>query len=436
MPLEYVRRTVIDIKDCSTIEHIASSDSIGGTNTFDVDVLFEPVYLGRMDIVKEKIQQVGPLLDELDIDLWLLFVRETPMLTDPVMSLVVGFHATWQSFFVYTRQGEAIALIGNFDEADYRRSGRFTEVLPYTVGVREDLRSLLKRLAPKTIGINYSIDNPAADGLTHGMYLLLKEYLEDTPFADRIVSAEEVSNKVRARKTPQEVGRLEIAARMANDAWSEAMGRIKIGQSEIEVARIIDETVVRAGGQPSFETIVNAGDKTEPGHSHPTEAKLEPGDLLHIDFGARVDGYCSDIQRLLYFRRPRETQPPTELLDAFATVSSIIEETAQLVKPGMKGYEVDARAREILSENGYPEYQHALGHQLGRSVHDGGAILGPKWERYGRTPTIPIDANNIFTLELEIILPGIGCVGLEEDVCVTENGGRFLCPPQRELYVK
>jgi len=389
-----------------------------------------------MDIVKEKIQQVGPLLDELDIDLWLLFVRETPMLADPVMPLVVGFHATWQSFFVYTRKGEAIALIGNFDEVDFKRSGRFTEVIPYTAGVREDIRRLLERLDPKTIGINYSTDNPAADGLTHGMYLLLKEYLDGTPFADRLVSAEEVCNKVRARKTVQEIGRLEVAAKMANDAWSEVMDHIKVGQTEIEVARIVDDAVVRAGGQPSFETIVNAGDKTEPGHSHPTDAKLEPGDLLHIDFGARVDDYCSDIQRLLYFRRPGETHPPTELLDAFATVSSIIEETSRLVKPGIKGYEVDARAREILSENGYPEYQHALGHQLGRSVHDGGAILGPKWERYGRTPMIPIEANNVFTLELEIILPGIGCVGLEEDVCVTENGGRFLCPPQRELYVK
>ncbi len=391
---------------------------------------------GSMDIVKEKIKQAGPLLDELDIDLWLLFVRETPMLADPVMSLVVGLEATWQSFFAYSRKGDALALIGNFDEVDFKRSGRFTEVIPYTAGVRDDIRTLLERLNPKTIGINYSTDNPAADGLTHGMYLLLRQYLDGTPFAGRLVTAEEVCSKLRARKTAQEVGRLEAAAVMANNAWSESMDRIEVGQTEIEVARIVEEALVRAGGKKSFDTIVNAGDKTEPGHSRPTDAKMEPGELLHIDFGAKVDDYCSDIQRLLYFRRPRETHPPTELLDAFATVSGIIEETSHLTKPGIKGYEVDARAREILVEGGYPEYQHALGHQLGRSVHDGGAILGPKWERYGRTPTIPVEAGNVFTLELEIMLPGIGCVGLEEDVCVTENGARFLCPPQRELYVK
>ena len=90
----------------------------------------------------------------------------------------------------------------------------------------------------------------------------------------------------------------------------------------------------------------------------------------------------------------------------------------------------------MLTDNGYPTYQHALGHQLGRDVHDGGALIGPKWERYGITPTIELEANNVFTLELEIVLPGIGCVGLEEDVCVTESGARFLGPRQMELDIK
>lgn len=389
-----------------------------------------------MDIVKEKIQQAGTLLDELDIDLWLVFVRETSMQSDPVMPLVVGFEATWPSFFVFTRQGNAIALIGNFDEPDYRRSGRFSEVIPYTSGVKVDLQRLLKRLDPATIAINYSTDDPSADGLTHGMYLLLGEYLDGTPYAARLMSAATVCGKLRARKTPSEVGCLTAAAEMANEVWLATLDSLSAGMTELEVAQAIDAETIRQGGKPSFETIVNAGDKTEPGHGHPTDAKLEPGDLLHVDFGVRLDDYCSDIQRLLYFRRPGEAEAPPELVEAFDTVRSIIEETSRLVRPGIKGYEADARARGILRENGYPEYQHALGHQLGRAVHDGGAILGPKWERYGRTPMIPVETNNVFTLELEIMLPGIGCVGLEEDMCVTQNGGRFLSPPQRELNVK
>ena len=389
-----------------------------------------------MDILKEKTGQVTALLDELDIDLWLVFVRETSMQSDPVLPLVVGLEAVWQSLFIYTAKGDSIALIGNLDEADFKRSGRFTEVIPYTSGVRADIRRLLKRLNPGSVAVNYSTDDASADGLSHGMYLLLCDYLKGTPYVDRLVSAESICGKLRSRKIPIEIERLSAAARMADDVWRTAVDRLSVGMSEKEVASIIDSETVERGGRASFETIVNAGDKTQPGHGHPTDAKLAPGDLLHVDFGVRLEGYCSDIQRLLYFRRPDEAEPPSELIEAFDMISSIIGETSRLLRPGIRGYEVDARAREILAENGYPEYQHALGHQLGRSVHDGGAILGPKWERYGRTPSIPIEAGNVFTLELEIMLPGIGCVGLEEDISVAGSGGRFLCPRQLELDVR
>lgn len=389
-----------------------------------------------MDIIKEKIRQVPSLLRELDIDLWLVFVRETPVLCDPIIPLISGLEATWQSFFAFTRKGEAIALVGNLDKADYERSARFTEVLSYTEGVKKDINSLLDRLKPGKIAINYSTDDPSADGLTHGMYLLLCDYLADTPYVDRLVSAEALCNKLRARKTSSEVARLTKAAELAERAWRRTLDQLRIGMSEKDVANIIDSEISGLGGKRSFETIVNAGSKTEPGHGRPTDACLEPGDLLHVDFGARVEDYCSDLQRLVYFRRKEESQPPEEVSEAFSTVRDIITTCAKECRPGVKGYEVDSVARKILADNGYPEYQHGLGHQLGRSVHDGGALLGPKWERYGRTPTFEIETDYVFTVELEIMLPGIGCAGLEEDIVVGEQGGRFLCPRQLKLDVK
>ena len=117
-------------------------------------------------------------------------------------------------------------------------------------------------------------------------------------------------------------------------------------------------------------------------------------------------------------------------------VSDIITETGKLCVPGKKGCEIDAVAREMLQDNGYEVYQPALGYQLGRDGHDRGAIIGPEWERYGITPTIQLEQNNVFTLELEIFLPGIGCVGLEEDICVTKTGAEFLSPRQMELDIK
>jgi Xaa-Pro aminopeptidase len=389
-----------------------------------------------MDIVTGKIKQAQQLLDEFGIDLWLLFVRETSVLSDPVMPLMVGHDVVWPSFFVFTRTGEAIALVGNLDGEDFVRSGCFTEVLTYTEGVSREIRRLISRLDPDVIGINYSRSNSTSDGITYGMYLLLKDYLEGTPFGDRLVTAEDVCSRIRSRKTELEIQRIVAAEALALRAWDAAVEEFTPGMTEIEIAAVIDHSIADLGGEIAFETIANAGDKTRPGHGKPTDARLEPGDLLHVDFGARLEGYCSDIQRLVYFRRPGEAGSPAELTRAFDLVNRIIGQAGALTRPGVRGVEIDAVAREMLRTKGYDEYQHALGHQLGRSVHDGGALIGPPWERYGPAPTVPLEAGNVFTLELEIILPGTGCVGLEEDVCVTEQGARFLGPRQLELIVK
>jgi len=389
-----------------------------------------------MDIVAQKIRQATALLDELDIDMWLVFVRETMMMADPVLPLVVGENAVWQSFFIYTRSGRSAALVGNFDRALFERHGRFDDVITYTQDARPALRQLLEKFNPRHIAVNYSPDNPAADGLTHGMFLLLNTYLADTPYHGRLISAQEVCSKLRSRKLPVEIDFISKAAQMACDAWADASQLVAPGMTEIQIAALVDRAIADLGAANSFPTIVNAGSKSDPGHGQPTETVLEPGDLLHIDFGVRHNNYCSDLQRLIYFPKPGEKSAPPELIRAFNLVRDIITATAEFCRPGMPGWQVDALARRMLADHGYPEYQHALGHQLGRDVHDGGAIIGPRWERYGVTPTIPLEAGNVFTLELEIMLPGIGCVGLEEDAVLTEAGALFLCPRQTTLAIR
>ncbi len=391
--------------------------------------------LAAMKLAPEKIRQACSLLKELGIDLWLMTARETAIASDPMLSMVVGHDATWQSFFFYTGQGDAIALVGNLDVEDYRRCGWFTEVFTYTEGVSADFRKIVERLDPARIALNFSQSDASADGLTYGMYLNIREYLKDTKYADRLVSAEDICSKLRARKLRAESNLVADAAVLAEHAFRSVLPKIRTGMTEIEIGRLIDTGIAGLGSANSFPTLVNAGDKTSPGHGLPTKARLEPGDLLHVDFGAVVEGYCSDIQRVVYFRSSDEQKPPAKLVEAFDLVRDIITETAVLTRPGARGFEIDRAARQRLTEHGYPEYQHALGHQLGRAVHDGGAILGPKWERYGRTPETELEAGNIFTLELEINLPGIGCVGLEEDVLIDTAETVFLCPRQLELTV-
>jgi Xaa-Pro aminopeptidase len=115
-------------------------------------------------------------------------------------------------------------------------------------------------------------------------------------------------------------------------------------------------------------------------------------------------------------------------------VIQAIEAAAAALKPGVQGYEIDTIAREVVVDAGYEEYKHALGHGLGRACHDGGTLLGPRWERYGKTPEGVVEAGNVFTLELGVATEA-GYVGVEEDVLVTESGCEFLSSFQRELML-
>ena len=141
-------------------------------------------------IQKAKSKQACELLKELDLDTWLVWVRETSQMADPVLELVLGGDLVWQSALLFTKSGEKLAIVGNFDSGGLESRGIYDKVIPYTKGIKDVLVSELSRINPQKIGINYSIDDVAADGMTLGMHLLLKEYLKGTLYKNRLVSAE------------------------------------------------------------------------------------------------------------------------------------------------------------------------------------------------------------------------------------------------------
>ncbi|MBN1983872.1 MAG: aminopeptidase P family protein [Chitinivibrionales bacterium] len=393
--------------------------------------------MDNRNLTKAKVTQAEAIVKELDIDLWLTINRESDIVPDPVTDLIVGQKLMWLSCFFITKQGRSIALVGSAEAANLQRSKLYDEIVVYGSDVGIEVKKLITEINPRSIAVNYSKDDCTADGLSHGLFLQLQEWLKGTVYGtnNTILSAQPIIAKLRSRKIPAEIERLERSAALANQCWYEMLPRIRPGMSEIEIAAALDERIRHHGCTPSFETIVNAGAKSEAGHGTPTNAILEPGDLLHMDFGVKIDGYCSDLQRVAYVPRTTPAEVPTQLTAAFAQVRAIIEQTTRLYKPGAIGVDIDTMARTMLSENGYPHFDHALGHQIGRAVHDGAAVVGPAWKRYGTSTSIALEEGNCFTVELGIAVEKIGYVGLEEDLVVTASGGRFLCPAQTELVI-
>ena len=150
--------------------------------------------------ILEKANQAPEILRELGVDLWLIFVRETAAMHDPSLDTVVGANVTWQSAFLFSASGRRVAIVGSLDVARIQRTGVFPEVIGYGGGIGDDLRRVMQELDPASIALNYSKGSELADGLTHGMFLLLGEILAGMPYLDRAQSSERLLAALRGRK--------------------------------------------------------------------------------------------------------------------------------------------------------------------------------------------------------------------------------------------
>jgi len=390
-------------------------------------------------LLHEKADQAQALLAETGLDCWLTFARETELHPDPGVHQVVGADVVRNSAFLFGIGGDRVAIVAAFDTSAVRARGVFGEVIGYDEDIRGPLLDALRRLDPKAIGLNYSTDDVTADGLTHGHWLLLRELLDGTPYRDRLTTAAPLLTGLRGRKTPAEVARIRRAVELAEAVVTQLAPQIRPGASERDLAAFVHARFAELGVAPAWAAegcpIVNCGPASDPGHTYPSAAvRVEPGHLVHIDLGVRWDGYCSDLQRMWYVRRPGEAGPPATVQRAFDMVVRAIDAGAAALRPGARGFEVDAAARQVVLAAGYSEFKHGLGHGLGRAVHDGGTMLGPRWPCYGRNVEAAVEPGNVFTLELGVPT-GAGLVGLEEDVLVTATGCEFLSSRQRDLFL-
>lgn len=231
-----------------------------------------------------------------------------------------------------------------------------------------------------------------------------------------LVPAGGLVEDLREIKEPEEISRIRAAAHLADAALTEVLGRGLAGRTETQVALDLEVAIRRHGAEAvSFQPIVASGAHGALPHAEPRATVIEPGTLVTIDWGAKLEGYCSDCTRTF----AAGGEPGVEERRIYELVLQAQETSLAAVRPGPTGREVDAVARDIIDAAGHGDhFGHGLGHGVGLEIHE-----GPRLSRLGERVLAP---GMVVTVEPGVYVPGLGGVRIEDLVAVTPDGPDVL----------
>jgi Xaa-Pro aminopeptidase len=239
-----------------------------------------------------------------------------------------------------------------------------------------------------------------------------------------LVPAGGVVEAERAVKDADEIARIRAAAELCDEVYEWVRSNGIVGRTERSVAFALEhEMRLRGATDPSFPSIVASGPRGALPHASPGDDAIERGTLVTFDLGVRLDGYCSDCTRTW-----ATGELPDDLAEAYDLVLRAQIAALDAVRPGPEGREIDAVARDMITEAGHGEhFGHGLGHGVGMEVHEA--------PRLARTGADRLVAGNVVTVEPGVYLPGRGGVRIEDLVVVTEGGRDVLTGTTKELLV-
>jgi Xaa-Pro aminopeptidase len=220
---------------------------------------------------------------------------------------------------------------------------------------------------------------------------------------------------LRESKDPDEVALIERAAGIAISALEATLPCIHAGLTELQVAGILEKSLRDAGSESyPFETIVASGPRAALPHARASHRVIQSGDLLLLDFGAEMGGYCSDITRTVVIGHANDSQR-----DVYSIVRAANELAASRIHVGMTGKDADTIAREYIVSHGFGDnFGHSLGHGIGLEVHEA--------PRLARTADAVLARNTVVTIEPGIYQAGWGGIRIEDDVYLSAAGPRIL----------
>jgi Xaa-Pro aminopeptidase len=405
------------------------------------------------EVKVEKLEtRLQPFMRDHGIDMWIIMSRENH--PDPTLELfgdfgLTGFYGHRNAYIFHDPGGgEPLerTILGT------HVSGHHTVFFPDTPaaghgygeeGLAPHLREFVEARDPRTIAINRSPTITMADGLSHEAYLYLVDALGPR-YVERFVSSEPLVIDYVSHRTPAE---LEISIEASWITWNilrRAFSNEVITPGETSLMDVYWWITDEWRGQrldfnfPASMSVQRQG--TQGSLSDADDPVIEPGDLIHVDFGVKLMGIVTDQQKQIYVLRPGETEPPAGLQALFGRSARMAEIIAEELRPGVEGREVKARAEARGQEEGIENLVYS--HAQGNWVHDAGAWAIHDWpDRYGSHPREPVRPTEFWSVEFAVYgtVPEWGdqrvSMAREEDGWVGEDGTfHWMAGPQTELW--
>ena len=254
-------------------------------------------------------------------------------------------------------------------------------------------------------------------------------WAEQRSYADwfpgiELVPTETVVEDVRRVKEAGEVARIRAACAIADDALAELLPTLADGPTEREFALALEFGMRRRGAtKVSFDAIVAAGPNGALPHHRPSDRPVGRGELVVIDFGCIVDGYCSDMTRTVSVG-----DPGPEATRMWETVLASQQAGRAAVGPGVEVVAIDRASRDVIDAAGWGDaFVHGTGHGVGLEIHEA--------PRVGKTGTGTVEPGFVVTVEPGVYLPGVGGVRIEDTMVVTPTGADALTSFPKSLVL-
>ena len=262
------------------------------------------------------------------------------------------------------------------------------------------------------------------DSMELGEFRRLEEAFAAADWSPTLVETTDAVKRLRAVKDEAEIERLRAAQAITDAAFEYIVGFMRAGMTEREVAFELEQTMRKMGAEDlAFASIVASGANGASPHSIPGDRRLEDGDLVVMDFGARARGYCSDMTRTVAVGHA--TERTRAIFDAVRAANETVE---AMLRPGVTGRAAHEHAEYVLAEHGFAgKMGHGLGHGVGIDIHEL-PVLSPRNKA-------PLEAGNVVTVEPGVYLSGEAGCRLEDFGVVTADGFEVFTASTHELVI-